>query len=113
MCDIAHSFSVCSIAHLLQVEDSWKSIEFVVLSHRDQKDVFILGGTDDVQVVLDDSQVWWSVIQCWSERHVNGVGDSVHHSWIKTCRSHQTSCGGMGKTVVIVLRDNGMRLALL
>ena len=40
-----------------QVEDSWKSIEFIVLSHRDQKDVFILGGTDDIQVVLDDSQV--------------------------------------------------------
>ena len=42
---------------LWQVEDSWKSIEFIVLSHRDQKDVFILGGTDDIQVVLDDSQV--------------------------------------------------------
>ena len=46
-----------SLLVLGQVEDSWKSIEFIVLSHRDQKDVFILGGTDDIQVVLDDSQV--------------------------------------------------------
>ena len=32
-------------------------MEFIVLSHRDSKDVFILGGTDDTQVLLDDSQV--------------------------------------------------------
>ena len=32
-------------------------MEFVVLSHRDSKDIFILGGTDDIQVLLDDSQV--------------------------------------------------------
>lgn len=28
----------------------WKSTEFMVLLHRDYKDVFILGGTDDIQV---------------------------------------------------------------
>lgn len=33
-----------------QVEDSWKTIEFIVLPHRDAKDIFILGGTDDIQV---------------------------------------------------------------
>ena len=33
-----------------KVEDSWKALEFNVLSHRDSKDVFILGGTDDIQV---------------------------------------------------------------
>lgn len=32
-------------------------MEFVVLPHRDSKDVFILGGIDDVQAALDDSQV--------------------------------------------------------
>lgn len=41
----------------LQVEDAWKTMEFVVLAHRDSKDIFILGGTDDIQVLLDDSQV--------------------------------------------------------
>ena len=39
------------------MEDAWKSTEFVVLPHRDSKDIFILGGTDDIQVLLDDSQV--------------------------------------------------------
>ena len=33
----------------LQVEDAWKATEFTVLTHRDAKDVFILGGTDDIQ----------------------------------------------------------------
>ncbi|XP_055256564.1 dynein axonemal heavy chain 6 [Moschus berezovskii] len=42
---------------LKKVEDSWKTTEFVVLPHRDSKDVFILGGTDDVQVLLDDSTI--------------------------------------------------------
>ena len=39
-----------SLIDLLQVEDSWKSLEYIVLPHRDSKDVFILGGADDVQV---------------------------------------------------------------
>ena len=40
-----------------KVEDGWKTTEFIVLPHRDSKDVFILGGIDDIQVQLDDSQV--------------------------------------------------------
>lgn len=32
------------------MEDTWKTTEFTVLLHRDYKDVFILGGTDDIQV---------------------------------------------------------------
>uniref|UniRef100_A0A8C2GSU6 Dynein, axonemal, heavy chain 6 n=1 Tax=Cyprinus carpio TaxID=7962 RepID=A0A8C2GSU6_CYPCA len=35
---------------LRKIEESWKTTEFVVLPHRDSKDVFILGGTDDIQV---------------------------------------------------------------
>ncbi|XP_064233927.1 dynein axonemal heavy chain 6 isoform X4 [Aotus nancymaae] len=44
-------------AILKKVEDSWKTTEFVILPHRDAKDVFILGGTDDIQVLLDDSTI--------------------------------------------------------
>ncbi|XP_071360020.1 dynein axonemal heavy chain 6 [Trachinotus anak] len=40
---------------ITKVEDVWKTTEFTVLSHGDSKDVFILGGTDDIQVLLDDS----------------------------------------------------------
>ncbi|XP_056619544.1 dynein axonemal heavy chain 6 [Triplophysa dalaica] len=42
---------------LKKIEESWKTTELVVLPHRDSKDVFILGGTDDIQVLLDDSIV--------------------------------------------------------
>ena len=31
-------------------------MEFIVLTHRDAKDVYILGGVDDIQAALDDSQ---------------------------------------------------------
>ena len=44
------------------MEDSWKSTEFPCLPFRDSKDVFILGGVDDIQVLLDDSLVNMSTI---------------------------------------------------
>ena len=33
-----------------KVEEQWKSLEFVLVPHRDSKDVYILGNTDDIQV---------------------------------------------------------------
>ena len=47
----------CFFRDSIQVEDAWKAAEFTVLAHRESKDVFILGGTDDIQVLLDDSIV--------------------------------------------------------
>ena len=64
----------------LQVEDAWKTTEFIVLSHRDSKDVFILGGTDDIQVLLDDSQVNVSTIA--GSRHVGPIKPRVEE-WDK------------------------------
>ena len=58
----------------------WKSAEFVVLSHRDSKDVFILGGIDEIQVLLDDSQVNVSTIA--SSRHVGPIRPKVDE-WVK------------------------------
>ncbi|XP_069560973.1 dynein axonemal heavy chain 6 [Brachyistius frenatus] len=40
---------------IAKVEDVWKTTEFTVLSHGEAEEVFILGGTDDIQVLLDDS----------------------------------------------------------
>lgn len=60
---------------LKKVEDSWKTTEFVILSHRDSKDVFILGGTDDIQVLLDDSMVNVSTIA--GSRHVGPIKPKV------------------------------------
>ncbi|XP_015279206.1 PREDICTED: dynein heavy chain 6, axonemal [Gekko japonicus] len=53
---------------LKKVEDSWKTTEFIVLPHRDSKDIFILGGTDDIQVILDDSTI--NVATIASSRYV-------------------------------------------
>ncbi|XP_047672459.1 dynein axonemal heavy chain 6 isoform X2 [Tachysurus fulvidraco] len=58
-----------------KVEDSWKSTEFVVLLHRDFKDVFILGGTDDIQAVLDDSIINMATVA--SSRYVGPIKAKV------------------------------------
>lgn len=56
---------------LKKVEDSWKTLDFIVLPHKDTKDVFILGGTDDIQQNLDDSNINISTIA--SSRHVGPI----------------------------------------
>jgi dynein heavy chain len=64
-----------------------------VIPHRDSKDVFILGGTDDIQVILDDSQVNISTIA--GSRHVGPIKPKVEE-WTK-----QLSL--FSETLVIVL----------
>uniref|UniRef100_A0A8C5NZ98 Dynein, axonemal, heavy chain 6 n=1 Tax=Jaculus jaculus TaxID=51337 RepID=A0A8C5NZ98_JACJA len=60
---------------LKKVEDSWKTTEFVTLPHRDSKDVFILGGTDDIQVLLDDSMI--NIATIASSRYVGPLKSRV------------------------------------
>ena len=52
----------------------------MVLSHKDTKDVFILGGTDDIQVLLDDSNINIQTIA--SSRHVGPIKPKVD-DWLK------------------------------
>ncbi|XP_055843876.1 dynein axonemal heavy chain 6 [Episyrphus balteatus] len=42
---------------LRNIENIWKETELLIVPHRDSKDVFVLMGTDELQVVLDDSNV--------------------------------------------------------
>jgi len=42
---------------LAKVEGMWKSLEFTVNMYKEQKDVFILGGMDDVMATLEETQV--------------------------------------------------------
>jgi len=63
-----------------QVEDSWKTLEFMVLPFKDYNDVFILGGTDDVQVNLDESNINIQTIA--SSRHVGPIKARVDE-WVK------------------------------
>ncbi|KAM9330540.1 dynein axonemal heavy chain 6 [Gastrophryne carolinensis] len=60
---------------LKKVEDAWKTTEFTTIPHRDSKDVFILGGTDDIQVLLDDSTINISTIA--SSRYVGPIKPRV------------------------------------
>lgn len=62
------------------MEDAWKTTEFTVLPHRDTKDVFILGGTDEIQVQLDDSRVAIATIA--SSRYVGPIHERVE-DWQK------------------------------
>lgn len=61
---------------LKKVEDSWKSMDFVVVpKDKDSKDIYILGGTDDIQQNLDDSNINISTIS--SSRHVGPIKPRV------------------------------------
>ena len=42
---------------LAKVENAWRDNEFVVNSYKESKDVFILGGVDDVMAILEETQV--------------------------------------------------------
>ena len=42
---------------LAKVENAWKPLEFIVNTYKESKDVFILGGVDDVMAVLEETQV--------------------------------------------------------
>lgn len=62
-------------ALLKKVEESWNDVEFVVLPYKDQREVYILGGTDDIQVLLDDSNIHMATIS--SSRHVGPIKPKV------------------------------------
>ena len=63
-----------------KVEDSWKTLEFVVIPYKDQKDVYILGGVDDIQMVLDDSNV--NIATIASSHHCKPIKGKVDE-WAK------------------------------
>jgi dynein heavy chain len=48
---------------LLKVSSSWSETDFTVLPYRDYKDVYILGGVEDIQTQLEDSLVMVATIK--------------------------------------------------
>lgn len=60
---------------LKKVEDSWETLEFVVMPHKDVKDVYILGTLEEVQQVLDDSNITINTIA--NSRHVGPIKPRV------------------------------------
>jgi dynein heavy chain len=48
---------------LAKVVKIWNEAEFIVITYRDSKDVFILGSVEDIQTLLEDSQVTIATIK--------------------------------------------------
>ena len=55
-------------------------MEFVVLNYKESKDVFQLGGTDEIQLLLDDSNI--NIATIASSRHVGPIRPRVEE-WTK------------------------------
>lgn len=62
------------------MEESWESLEFIVLPHKDLKDVFILGTLEDIQATLDESNI--NITTIASSKHVGPIKSRVD-DWIK------------------------------
>ncbi|KAF5287317.1 hypothetical protein FQR65_LT02190 [Abscondita terminalis] len=60
---------------LKKVEENWETVELPVVPHRDAKDVFILGSLEEVQAVLDDSNI--NVTTIASSRNVGPIKPRV------------------------------------
>ncbi|KAI8818687.1 dynein heavy chain and region D6 of dynein motor-domain-containing protein [Fimicolochytrium jonesii] len=63
-----------------KVVKTWNEVEFVVAAYRDAKDVFILGSVEDVQTLLEDSQVTIATIK--SSRFIGPIRAEVER-WDK------------------------------
>ncbi|XP_061765226.1 dynein axonemal heavy chain 6 [Nerophis ophidion] len=71
-----------------KVEDVWWTTTFTLLQHGDSKEVFILGGTDEIQVLLDDSII--NVGTAASSRYVAPIKARVDKLLIRLTRFNQT-----------------------
>ncbi|CAB0031813.1 unnamed protein product [Trichogramma brassicae] len=67
-------------AMLAKIEETWKIIEFIVNSHKDAKDIFVLGSLEEVQTALDDSNITIQTIA--ASRHVAPIKPRVD-DWLK------------------------------
>lgn len=64
---LSHSNEVNNVEHILvneqlvsirlQVEEAWATLEFPVIAHKESRDVFVLGGVEELQAALDESTV--------------------------------------------------------
>ncbi|XP_011495537.1 PREDICTED: dynein heavy chain 6, axonemal [Ceratosolen solmsi marchali] len=65
---------------LNKIEAGWKTIDFIVLPHKDMKDVYVLGSLEEIQATLDDSNINIQTIA--SSRHVGFIQSKVD-DWLR------------------------------
>lgn len=63
-----------------QVEEMWAALEFPVLLHKDARDVYVLGGLEEIQAALDESNIHISTIL--SSRNCGPIKSRVEE-WAK------------------------------
>ena len=56
---------------LRKVQEKWAGVELTVKQYKEAKDAYILGSTEEVQAVLEDSLVMMATIS--SSRYVTGL----------------------------------------
>ncbi|KAI9190457.1 hypothetical protein H9P43_001891 [Blastocladiella emersonii ATCC 22665] len=77
----AQAASEAALEEMLQkIVRTWADTEFIVLPYRDNKDVFILGGVEDIQTLLEDSQVTLATIK--ASRYIGPINSDVE-KWDK------------------------------
>ncbi|XP_052746778.1 dynein axonemal heavy chain 6 [Bicyclus anynana] len=67
-------------ALLKKVEEIWATLEFPVVLHKDARDVFVLGGLDEIQAAVDESNIHVSTIL--SSRNCGPIRSRVEE-WAK------------------------------
>ncbi|XP_021206053.2 dynein axonemal heavy chain 6 isoform X1 [Bombyx mori] len=65
---------------LKKVEEIWAALEFPVILHKDARDVYVLGGLDEIQASLDESNIHISTIL--SSRNCGPIKSRVEE-WAK------------------------------
>ena len=65
---------------LKKVDTVWKTQELMVATHRDVRDVYVLTGTDELQIVLDESNIAITTIA--ASRHIGTLKSRVD-DWVR------------------------------
>ncbi|KAK0176317.1 hypothetical protein PV328_000464 [Microctonus aethiopoides] len=65
---------------LNKVQTMWKSLEFIVLPHKESSDIFVLGSLEEIQAALDESYIIVQTIA--ASRHVTPIKPRLDE-WIK------------------------------
>lgn len=60
---------------LNKIQQGWEKIEFIVLNHRDQHGLFILGTVEEIVALLEDNQVTLQTML--GSRFITGIRDNV------------------------------------
>ncbi|XP_066254312.1 dynein axonemal heavy chain 6 [Euwallacea similis] len=58
-------------ALLEKVEEAWKGLEYIVIPHKDARDVHVFGSLEDVHTVLDETNI--NITTIASSRHVEPI----------------------------------------